>query len=147
MTNKNVVIIGFGSLNGNDQAGWWVIDNLKNDNEKNVILFKSKADGADWFPVVENATSVIFVDAVKSDERAGFVHVVENSTACINNVHSTSHTISIFESIELAKSLAYLKVEFQFFGIEIKDDNSCTDAVRKSINNVSDKIRTILFKE
>lgn len=143
MCSKKVAVIGFGSLNGDDQAGWLVIDKLQQEiYSDDVMLFKSKADGADWFPVVENASEIIFVDAVKSGVTAGTIHKLKNQQECRQLFSSSSHAISIFESIELAETLGYLTSPYVFFGIEIESSENLTLQVKQSIDRAVDEIKT-----
>ncbi|MDH3327572.1 MAG: hydrogenase maturation protease [Gammaproteobacteria bacterium] len=146
MIDDKKVVVGFGSFNGDDQAGWLVIDKLSqqcvNDS---TIFFKSKADGVDWFPVAEGATEVVFVDAVKSGALPGTVHVIKSQEECANKFSTSSHTINIFDSIALAETLGYLKASYLFFGLEIKDSNQANERVSEevgsSIRNLVDKLK------
>lgn len=150
MTNcRKIVVIGFGSLNGDDLAGWLCLDKLEQFGELvklvetgQLILFKSKADGVDWYPVVNGSLKelieVIFVDAVKSNNDIGVIHMLndcDRSNWNNKKLSSSSHAINIFESIDLAKSLGYLNVPFTFYGIEIGDESA--GEISKEIKNAT----------
>ena len=133
---EKIAVIGFGSLNGVDQAGWMVIDLLAQKNIENLITFQSKSDGADWFSLANDARLIIFVDAIRTIKSNNTLHVLQNLSECKNIVSSSSHTISILESIELAQVLGYLKAPFLFIGIELSDVENMDELVSKTVDYI-----------
>jgi len=165
MRKRKKVVVGFGSLSGDDQAGWSAIDKLEqlksiqNKDCDDVVFFQSKADGADWFPVVEDASEIIFIDAVYSGDDVGVIHVITDRAGLAKKFSLSSHAIGIFDSIELAEALGYLKVAYTFFGIEIgRDDenvyrnsedinnNGITEAVKKAIQTLTTQVERKLLE-
>jgi len=142
MPEGKVVVIGFGSLHGDDQAGWLVIDALKKIDAvaSRIILFKSKADGVDWYPVVDNANLVIFVDAVTSGSVAGTIHRVSSESQQGDGFSTSTHSINIMQSIEMAKTLDYLSGKIEFYGLEIASTDSLSAEMGNAIDLLVDEL-------
>ncbi len=139
---KKTLIVGFGSPNGSDQLGWLVIDELKKQQvtQSNLTLFKSKSNGSDWFHEINSHQRVIFIDAVLSKEAVG--SIIEITVDNLNKLSlnsSSTHSISLADSISLAKSLGFLKMPVRIIGIAVKQDNHF-EKIRKELKRIIPKL-------
>ncbi len=123
---KKTLIVGLGSPYGDDQLGWLIIDELTKlqTTPSGLTLFKSKNNGSDWFHEINNHQQVIFIDAVLSKEPIGTIIeiTVDNLNKLASN-RSSTHSVSLGDSISLAMSLDFLKVPVRIIGISIEQDN------------------------
>ncbi len=118
----STLLIGLGSPNGHDQLAWLIIDALTT--QAGLSTFKSKSNGSDWFHEIGDHQQVIFIDAVLSDAPAGsIIEITSNSLNQLSSNSSSTHSVSLADSISLAKSLDYLKVPIRIIGIAIDQDH------------------------
>jgi len=63
----------------------------------------------------------LFIDAVISDQPLGKIHAfpLQHDLPSHLKLNTSSHSISLWESIQLAKNLGDLDLPVYFFGIEI----------------------------
>ena len=129
---KKTAVIGLGSFHGDDQLGWLVIDALsaKTEQQNNFVLFKSKGNGLDWIDSVANCEPVFFVDAVKSDQKNGLIHVfdIDEEFDRVNAfMPQSNHSISIIDSVMIAARIGKLSLPVKFVGVEISDKHMAGD--------------------
>jgi len=128
-----LLVIGLGSVNGDDQIGWEIIDALEKEASNNlpITVYKSKGAGIDWFSSLDQTDyqCVVFVDAIMSDGKLGNIREID-----LNRLDSSqfltqysSHNISIIDSINLAKNLGMLGMPVKFIGVEIGSASPLTD--------------------
>ncbi len=122
---EKTLIVGLGSPNGNDQLGWLIIDELKQKTtQPNLTFFKSKSNGSDWFHEINDHQQIIFIDAVLSEEPIGsLIEVSVGDLDQLSSNSSSSHNISLADSLSLARSLDYLDAVVRIIGISIEQDN------------------------
>jgi len=141
------LIVGLGSLNGNDKVGWTLIDILENDNLNDALksdftFFKSKSDGSDWYHKIENHQQIIFVDALLSSQPAGSVVDVKIEDLNKNEFQfkGSSHCVSLKDSITMAKNLALLDIPVRIFGITVSED----ETIKVPLNSIKTQLKKII---
>ena len=121
---QKTLIVGFGSPFGNDQFGWLVIDEIEKrfPNSVSIVLYKSKGNGVDWLSEIKDADKLIIVDAVKSDKPVGYLHEFifdEDINLEKSSLFTSSHSVSIVDSVELARTLGMFTQPIRFLGVEV----------------------------
>lgn len=141
-------IIGYGSVHGDDQAGWKVVEQLSRIKslDSKIHCIQSDGNGLDWMQQLQGISNVIFIDAVKSGAQPGNLRQIpyEELAATSKNQNSAqSHRYPLFQSIELAINLKFLSVPFIIYGIEIENTvplSKMTDSVTIGVKLLVDKI-------
>jgi len=148
----NVLIVGFGSYQADDQIGWQIVDQLQSlDTIPNSVSFLKIAGNAmAWLSQVEAETQLIFIDAVRSDKTPGFIHCRKFSTDLPLTLSTfSSHGLGLVESLRLAQSLNLLNRPSLFYGVEIGTDapfelvgQDVTKAIPKVIAEIEKYLRS-----
>ena len=149
----NSLLIGLGSSHGIDQLGWLLIDELENfEVGPSVSLFKSNGSGTDWFHEIRNQQQVIFLDAAYSNEPLGsLIQLSYNDLKSFNsNLSSTTHSISLIDSIDIAQNLNILTTPIRVFAISIghdKEPGELCSFRRKNIKPIADEILAAISQQ
>jgi len=149
----NVLIVGFGSYQADDQIGWLIVDQLQSLETlpNNVSFLKIAGNAMVWLAQVEVETQLIFIDAVRSEKAIGFIHRLEFSTDLPLTLSTfSSHGLGLVESLKLAQSLNLLNGSSLFYGVEIGRDKSfelISKDVIKSIPEVTAEIEKYLLSD
>lgn len=118
-----ILLVGFGSPHGDDQIGWLVCEKLAEQTKDidSLCCFQSRGSGIDWIGALSNVTRVIFVDGVKSGVELGTIFTFDDfdKYKSIRASITSSHRVSLLESIELAKALNIFNVSYTIYAIEI----------------------------
>ncbi len=120
MKLRSVVVIGVGNaLRGDDAAGLVVVGRLGELPDQITILsYEGEAVGLldKW----QGADAVVLIDSVHSGAPAGTVHRLDAGAVALPALlrRSSSHTIGIAETIELARTLGTLPAEVVVLGVE-----------------------------
>lgn len=145
------LIVGIGSPFGDDQVGWLVIDKLEKEfsGSDSISLFKSKGNGTDWFSEINDHQLLIFIDAVMSGKEIGEISEIDinDSTSIPAIPQNTTHSISLADSILMAKNIGMLDIPVRVFGVEAKSGNSLVNIssnVKQSIPELVEKIKASL---
>lgn len=147
----NSLIVGLGSANGPDQLGWLLIDKLEKTSLNSTSTFiKSNGSGTDWFHELHNSQNVIFLDAAFSHETPGNLLTLsyDELKSFTNPLSSTTHSISLLDSIDLAKNIGVLNIPVHVIAISIGPEylpNKFDDNEKLNIHSVSQKI-TLFIK-
>jgi len=144
---KNCLILGLGSPNGDDQLGWLVVNKLTPilQNMPNFKLLKSGGKHNEWITLYGKYDYIIVIDAVADNQVTGtIIHCpIEKLKTNETLLRSSSHSLNLHESFELAKILTDKIVKTDFIGVCIAQYNpsqSLTPDVKKAIPNVVRKI-------
>lgn len=116
----STLLVGLGSPFENDQLGWLIIDELEKTKQlSEVSLFKSKSDGSDWYHHIKNHHQIIFIDAALTKEPGGAI--IELTIDDLKNIpdkcKKSTHSISLADSISMAKNLNLLKIPVRIIAI------------------------------
>jgi len=152
---KKIAVIGIGSYLYEDQLGWLVVDELQKMNiSDEVLYFNSKGNSLDWLDAIKGVDHVIFVDAVYSDEKTGFIHsfpITSDFSDTAVWLANSSHNLSLISNIQLAVNIGDLTLPVQFIGGEI-DQNAedvspqlLTSVVKTVLNDISTILASQVF--
>jgi len=149
----NVLIVGFGSYQADDQVGWMVLDQLQELDTipSGVSFLKINGNAMAWLSQINSDTQLIFVDAVRSEKSAGFIHCMELSADMpLPQSAFSSHGLGLVESLKLAYSLDLLDAPIVFYGVESDEDNplvSISQSVLEAIPDVLKQIENYLLMD
>ena len=136
------LIVGLGSPYGNDQLGWLLIDEMHEMSSPSVTVFKSKSDGSDWFHEIKDNNQIIFIDALLSDDSIGRVTelTIEDLLEGSTKLSSSTHSISLSDSIVLAQTLGLLSVPARILAVSVGKEFSAEHDILKLIPRIARKI-------
>lgn len=149
----DTLIIGIGNrYRGDDGVGFYVICNLQDCDLQNVELMEVKPDGYSLIEVWKDRELVIIVDAAVGTGPPGTIKRFDALKEKIPSMLSpvSSHSISLAETISLAKSLKQLPKRLYIFAIEIGKVNygtSISPVVREAGKRVAQKIISLVESE
>ena len=117
-----IIVLGLGNRFRNDDGvGPYIADNIKTLNNKQIRVIENISDGAALIEAWSGEGRVFVIDAVTSNEKPGLIYRFDafngKIPADIFTRYST-HSLSITEIIELAKTLARLPDSLIVFGVE-----------------------------
>jgi len=148
--NKSTLVVGLGNnYRKDDGVGLYVAEKIRSMNLDNIEVADNIGESTSLIKVWSNAGKVFVVDAVISTEREGTTHrfdaLKEKIPGEIFNSYST-HSFSLLESIELAKTLGELPDSLIIYGIEGKDFSSGIGLSSKVIK-AADEVIDMLVNE
>lgn len=140
-----IKILGIGSSFGDDQAGWKVIEILKNkllkqsDIYQNIELEYSDRPGSRLIELIKGFDNVYLIDAVKTGSDIGTICRLQNQEIEeYKNLMSTHH-IGVAQALQLARALNELPKNIILYGIEIDNSELCSTlskVVEQAVNQV-----------
>jgi len=120
-----VRIFGIGSPSGDDQAGWLVVDALLSEGLRmgsDLRMEKLDRPGANLIPLLEDASWVILVDAMQSNDQVGRIRRFDQKDWPEYNHGLSSHGFGVLDALSLARELGSLPPRLDLYGIEIGSD-------------------------
>jgi hydrogenase maturation protease len=118
---SEVVVAGFGSPHGDDQAGWHVVELLKRRPNLPARLV-TIVEGTQLIDVLPRCRRLIVADACRSGPAIGTVSRFAWPDPRVRQYHNHStHGVGLCNALELAEQLGYMPPEVEVFGIEIGD--------------------------
>ena len=140
-------MVGIGNeLRGDDAAGLEVVRRLAADELPGVRVHELEGEALDLLQLLSGVDAVILVDTVRSGAGLGRAHRVDASSqplpARLNR--TSSHTVSISEAIELARSLGELPPTVIVIGIEGSRFDAGTPLqveVRRAVDTATEAVR------
>jgi hydrogenase maturation protease len=124
MTTARVVVIGIGNLyRRDDAAGLVVAQRLRQQAAAGVTVIEHEGEPTALLDAWKDAGAVILIDAVFSGAEAGTIHRLDAQADAIPQelFRYSTHTMSVAEAIELARTLGLLPPRLVVYGIEGKD--------------------------
>ncbi|VEG90227.1 hydrogenase maturation protease [Legionella spiritensis] len=123
-------VLGIGSPFGDDRLGWEAIallqqqNTLKQYSSRQLQISHYDRPGLRLLELMQDAATVILIDAVKTGAAPGTCHRLENGN--IGGFHNqlSSHNIGIAETIQLGHALNQLPKRMILYGIEIQEISS-----------------------
>lgn len=115
-------IVGIGSPHGPDQAGWIVVNRLRQRGhlQQNIQILATPIEILDH---IKNCDSLVIVDACQSGATPGTVFRLQWPDSRIMTHRScSSHGWSVGESLQLAEQLGRLPSSVVLYGLEISQD-------------------------
>lgn len=122
---SSIQLIGIGSPFGDDQAGWKVIDILKEKNNfKNYIprrlnFMTLDRPGINLLACMDINSIIILIDAMKSGCDIGSLHRYENPQLHFPETVLSTHGMGVIQALQLGLALDQLPKKLIFYGIEI----------------------------
>jgi hydrogenase maturation protease len=120
----HIDIIGIGNEYRNDDGvGLFVARKLKEIRLRDVSICELSGEGVELMEAMENRSTVFLVDAVYSGAPHGTTYRIDAASQKIPSrfFHYSTHSFSVAESIELARTIGRLPNQCILFGIEGKD--------------------------
>ncbi len=118
-----VLVIGIGNhYRSDDAVGLIVARKLKEKNLSHVMVIEARGEGAALMEWWKDANTVIVVDAIRSGMKPGTIHRLDAHAQAIPTTFSSysTHSFSIADAIELARTLNRLPPCLIVYGIESK---------------------------
>lgn len=143
-------IFGIGSPFGDDQAGWQVITKLQQHKKITALLPSDllhfeccDRPGLHLLDLIQNAATVILVDAVKTGAPIGTLHQLRNEA--IEQIYSamSTHSIGIGFALKLGRELNILPKNIILYGIEIGEiqlEKNLSPPVEEAITQLVDNL-------
>ncbi|MEX0613443.1 MAG: hydrogenase maturation protease [Pirellulales bacterium] len=115
----DVIVAGFGSPHGDDQAGWQVVALLGRRPDLPARLV-TITEGTQLVDEIERCDGLIIVDACRGGAQIGTVTRLEWPDPRVRQYHNHStHGIGLCNALELAERLGRMPPNVDVFGIEI----------------------------
>jgi len=124
---SDIVVAGFGSPHGDDQAGWQVVASLARQAHQ-AARFASIREGTQLLGELECCRKLILVDACRSGGQVGTITRFYWPDERVRQHHNHStHGVGLCRALELAERLGRLPREVEVFGVEISSLNPLAD--------------------
>jgi len=144
--SAEIVVAGFGSPHGDDQAGWRVVELLQRRPNLPARLAKI-AEGTQLIDELAGCGRLIVVDACRGGTDLGAVTRFEWPDARVRTYHSHStHGVGLCNALDLAARLGSLPPEVEVFGIEIGDVRPL-DGLTAEVARAAAALEEVLFGE
>ena len=143
---KLIKILGIGSPFGDDQAGWRVVELLKDHvfMQPNIYEYVEMAccdrPGTRLIELMYNTNRVFLIDAVKSGNTIGLIHRLKNDEIQELNCLMSTHHVGVAEALQLGRALNELPENIILYGIEIDNielHSTISEAVEQAIKQVA----------
>jgi hydrogenase maturation protease len=117
-TDVDVVVAGFGSPHGDDQAGWRVVDLLRRRPNLAARLIKI-TEGTQLIDALDGCRRLIVVDACRGGPQLGTITRLVWPDPRIRQYHDHStHGVGLCNALKLAERLGRMPPRVEIFGIE-----------------------------
>lgn len=131
-------VIGLGSPFGDDQAGWWVIEQMRSRIPPQVDLVRLDRPGASLVNWMEGVTHLYIIDAIVGEGLpAGRIVPLETAQLDGQSRLLTSHQLALAETLHLAEALECRPARVDILGIAICDITSSSVAVEAAANRAA----------
>jgi hydrogenase maturation protease len=138
---SDLLVIGLGSPHGDDQAGWLVVEQLR---QRGLTDAVAVSDPAAVLDLLAPYRRVILVDACRTGAAPGtFLRLQWPDERIGARSTCSTHGLSIVEVLTLAEHLDRLPEDVVFYGVEIERSDPATDptaSLRAAIAKVAERI-------
>ncbi|KTD73750.1 hydrogenase maturation protease [Legionella tucsonensis] len=147
-----IKVLGIGSPFGDDQAGWKVIEILKQQIvlpsriTQYVMIESHDRPGIRLVELINNAHTVFLIDAIKSNKGIGTIHQFKKDEITDPENQFSTHGIGVLQALQLASALNVLPNNIIFYGIEI-DVIALDSSLSPCVQSAVEKLATQLKKE
>lgn len=120
-----IKVIGVGSPFGDDQAGWKVIDRLKQQIvlpshlSQSVKIESYDRPGVRLIEYIKDTDTLFLIDAIKSNQDIGSIHRFSKKDILESKDPFSTHHLGVLEALQLGLALNDLPNNVYFYGIEI----------------------------
>jgi hydrogenase maturation protease len=119
-TTARICIIGIGSSNGDDAAGWAVIDVLEEMPPLDSCLLHRASAGHQIMDLLDGHETCLLIDASQSGEMPGTIRRFDWPDGRIESLRAEStHGFGAAQALKLAESLDLLPGKVVLFAVEI----------------------------
>jgi hydrogenase maturation protease len=143
------VVVGIGSLHGDDQIGWRIADRLSQAIGPSVEIYKARSP-IELLDYVDRSDEVVICDGCRTDSAVGTVWCWNWPTEAIETCRfSGSHDLSLPAALELASQLGRLPRRVTIWGVNIalaQPAASLSPEVAAAIPSVTQQISQSLKK-
>lgn len=122
---NRINVLGIGSPYGDDQAGWKVVDLLKQNivippNISPYVLIECHdRPGIRLIELMSKTDTVFLIDAIKTNKPLGTIHRFKKEDILEPKNQFSSHHIGVLQALQIAEALNLLPNKILFYGIEI----------------------------
>jgi hydrogenase maturation protease len=117
----DVVVAGFGSFHGDDQAGWQVVSLLRRRGDMSARLVEI-FEGTQLLSELQGCRRLFVVDACRSGSQLGSITHLDWPDPRIRQYHNHStHGVGLCNALELIERLGRMPLIVEVYGIEIGD--------------------------
>lgn len=152
----NVCVIGVGNpYRGDDAIGLLVARQLSERNIQSVVVVEVGGETTELMDAMGKAPAVILVDAMQSRAKPGTIHRFDAGANALPGsfLRSSTHAISVGETIELCRTLNRLPLHVIVYGIEgvqFEQGSSLASEVAGTLNEtvecIFNEIQTLQMK-
>lgn len=120
-----IKVLGIGSPFGDDQAGWKVIEILKQQIAlpahiaQYLMIESHDRPGIRLIELMCKADTVFLIDAIKSNKGIGTIHQFKKTDIFESENKFSTHGIGVLQALQLGCALNALPRNILFYGIEI----------------------------
>lgn len=116
---RPIRVIGCGSPQGDDAAGWEVVRQLRNHEWPDHVVLLTIEGGHQLLDVLDGRGSLVLIDAVQSGDAPGTVHRLDWPNEQLVQLRpGSTHQMRPAEALELAATLGMLPQRVIVWGIE-----------------------------
>lgn len=134
-------VIGLGSPFGDDQAGWWVVENMRGCVPPPVDLVRLDRPGATLINWLDGVNHVYIIDAVgDASQPPGRVLPLNAAQLDRQSQSLTSHQLNLADTLQLAKALGCLPAQVNIVGITIGDVTAPSATVQAAARLYAEKL-------
>jgi hydrogenase maturation protease len=143
---SDIVVAGFGSPHGDDQAGWQVIALLGLRSDLPARLVKVR-EGTQLIDELDGCRRLIIIDACRGGPQRGAITRLEwpDPRVCQYHNHST-HGVGLCNALELAERLGRMPPDVEIYGIEIGSYRPL-DEISAEVARAASDLGEIIFAE
>lgn len=144
-----VLIVGVGSPQGDDAAGWAVIERLRDSHDsriesRNDITLHAVGGGERLLDLIDNQWSLILIDALVGDAPGSVVRLTWPGEQLEALHPGTTHGLGPAEALQLADSLSRLPPNVVIYAIGINSSKPCASLSPEVGRGVVEVVRRIL---
>ena len=144
-------VFGIGSPFGDDKLGWDVIKRLQQSTTLypyipyRLELMCCDRPGMHLLELMRGAQSVFIIDAIKSGNKIGTIHRLENEEIKDMSHHFSTHALGVAEAMTMGSILKELPEQVVLYGVEI-GEVECQFSFSKPIMHAIEALATRLEK-
>ncbi|MEX2578752.1 MAG: hydrogenase maturation protease [Verrucomicrobiales bacterium] len=144
---KTTAIIGIGNeFRRDDGVGRFAARQLAKRAGDGIVVHESNGEALSLMELWSEAATVILIDAAEATSDAGTVHRLDASEDALPSdfLHASTHTFSVAEAIEMARSLDRLPETVIVYGIQVADTGHGTGLTAEAEHGAQEAVERIL---
>lgn len=150
-----IKVLGIGSPFGDDQVGWRVAEALKDqisvhDNISQYVIIESHdRPGVRLIELMNEASTIFIIDAVKSNSKPGTIFRFKNNEIFESENRLSTHGIGISQALQLGYALDALPDNIILYGVGvdiIEFGTTLSQPVERAIIKVVTRLKNEIIK-